>query len=231
MEALTPNSVLAVDVAIMAVVQGRLQVLLQRRRRDPFDGMEALPGVLVLADETEGQAVERVLSAKVGAKGILLSQIKTFSEPGRDPRGRVAAVAWGGLVSASMADALASGRPGSRFAPLSPDGSAVVDPEGGPLSLAFDHGKMVASTVRWLRYKLRREVTGAEVLGEEFSLRDLQEVYEAVYGRELNASNFRSFALSNGLVTPTGRKAEATGRGRPGMLYRAAQRPATPWEA
>lgn len=229
MASLNPTCVLAVDAVILTVEKGVLHLLVHERRHDPFAGRPALPGVLVLTDESEVQAVRRVLSTKVNGADVYLSQVATFADPGRDPRGRVVSVAWGALVSKEVADGLCEN--GLRLVAVDADGCAAREPDGSPLSLAFDHGAMVSRTVRWLRERLRDDLTGAEMLGGEFTLRSLQEVYEAVYGRPMTASNFHAFVQSRALVVPTGRKAESTGRGRPGMLYRAAPRPATPWEA
>ena len=229
MAPLSPTCVLAVDAVILTVEKGTLRLLVHERRHEPFAGRSALPGVLVLEGESEIQAVRRVLSTKVNGADVYLSQVATFAEPGRDPRGRVVSVAWGALVSKDAAASLCSN--GLRLVAVDADGLVAGETDGSPLSLAFDHGAMVSRTVRWLREGLRDDLTGAEMLGGEFTLRDLQEVYEAVYGRSMTASNFHAFVQSRGLVVPTGRKAESTGRGRPGMLYRAAPRPATPWEA
>ena len=230
MDALTPTCVLAVDVVIMTVREGALAILLGERRHAPWAGHPALPGVLVRDGETETGAVRRTLTTKVDGAEVFLSQVGAFASPDRDPRGRVVSVAWGALVSTAVAGSLCGRGSGLSLARVSPEGDTVTDADGAALCLAFDHATIVARTVAWLRGRLGRDLTGAEMLGETFSLRELQEVHEAVLGKAIVATNFNTWLKRRGVVVPTGGRADRDGRGRPGMLYRVAARPASPWE-
>jgi ADP-ribose pyrophosphatase YjhB (NUDIX family) len=77
------------SVALSALSAGRLELLLIRRGREPYQGSWALPGGFAQADETLREAAARELEEETGVHGCHLKQIYTFSEPGRDPRGWV----------------------------------------------------------------------------------------------------------------------------------------------
>lgn len=94
-----PRPYLTADVVAIAVgAGGSLRVLLIQRAREPFKGAWALPGGFCEEGESVGQAAARELSEETGLEELNLSQLYTFSAPGRDPRGWVVSVAHLALV-------------------------------------------------------------------------------------------------------------------------------------
>ena len=89
---------LAVDVAILTVIDGHLEVALVERAEHPDKGCWALPGGFVQMDESLDRAASRVLAEKAGLAHVYLEQLYTFGEPPRDPRTRVISVAYYALV-------------------------------------------------------------------------------------------------------------------------------------
>ncbi len=103
-----PHPSLAVDVVLLTVSEGALQVSLVQRMEHPARGSWALPGGFVGIKESLDAAAARVLAAKAGLEGVFLEQLYTFGEPDRDPRTRVVSVAYYALVHPG---ALASNEP------------------------------------------------------------------------------------------------------------------------
>src|SRR5262249_35224150 len=109
-----PRPSVTVDLAILTVVDGELQVLLVERNEHPFKGRWALPGGFVrVSDDREDQgedldaAALRELEEETGlsqatAGRLFLEQVKTFGRPGRDPRMRVVSVAYYALVRPTL---------------------------------------------------------------------------------------------------------------------------------
>lgn len=228
-----PHPSVAVDVAPVTTADGALHALLVRRRDHPAKGKWALAGGFVGMRESLDEAAERVLAAKAGLSGIFLEQLYTFGAVARDPRTRVIAVAYYALVHEAR---LKAARPEKREATLArldvpwkgELGGAVraLDAEGRSLPLAFDHAEVLGTVVKRLRGKLDYAPIGFQLLPRTFTLRQLQEVHEAVLGRPLNKAAFRRRVLASGLVAPTG-ETEKDVAYRPAELYRYA-RPANP---
>ncbi len=135
-----------VDIAVLSLRKGQLQVLLVQRKHWPCAGMWALPGGFVHMDESLEDAARRELAEEtdVSDPAICLEQLHAFGDPDRDPRTRVITVAYGALVPS---DCL-SLRAGSDAA------AADWFPVCEPPALAFDHADILEYAIRWLRSKI-----------------------------------------------------------------------------
>lgn len=206
-----------VDVAIFAVVEQRLQVLLVQRGKapgEPYPGRWALPGgfIDVTRDETLEACARRKLAEKTGVAAPYLEQLGSWGDRTRDPRGWSATHAWFALVRTTETGALASGGNAIdvRWAP--------VDDNGVATPLAFDHAAILAAALERLRGKVEYTSLPAFLLPPEFTLSDLQRAYETILGRPLEKSAFRTRILATDLVIPVPRFRE--GPNRPARLYR-----------
>ncbi|MCL3782042.1 NUDIX hydrolase [Prolixibacteraceae bacterium JC049] len=94
-----PRPALTVDAIIVAKRYDDFQVLLIRRKNDPFKGYWALPGGFVDAQESLKQACKRELQEETGLTGVPLKQFHTFGKPGRDPRGHTVSVVYYSVVN------------------------------------------------------------------------------------------------------------------------------------
>jgi 8-oxo-dGTP diphosphatase len=187
---------------------GEMKVLLIERGLEPFKGRWALPGGFVRVDETLDEAARRELVEETGLKNVFLEQLYTFGEVERDPRERVVSIAYYALVKLSEhAAKAATDAANARWFPV----SEVP-------RLAFDHANILQTAIERLKGKVRYQPIGFELLPPKFTLSQLQHLYEAVLGTELDKRNFRKKVLSFGLLVPL--KETQMGRHRPAQLFR-----------
>ena len=179
----------AVDVAAMAIADGRLTLLLVEPDDATQAGRWSLPGRRVRDDESLDGTALRALSEVVGVDepAVLLEQLRTYGEPARDPRARVVSVAYLALA----------------VRPLSPSPArrtTVVDAAEAaawPASrYAYDHASIVTDALERLRAKLEYTSLGTALLEEPFTLGELRAVYEAVWDVTLDPANFRRKVVS-----------------------------------
>lgn len=213
-----------VDIVLMGVRKGAPCALLLRRGAAPFAGHAALPGGFVGAQEALEDAAQRVLRDKAGLPDVRCEQLYTFGEVARDPRRRIVTVAWLALLAPAAIEAALEANPGLLCATLDgPHGGgsgdiAVLDPAGTRLSLAFDHEQILALALERLRGKLDYAAVGFDLLPPFFTLRQLQDVHEAIRGTTLNKPAFRRRMIDTGWIVPTGTRETGTSH-RPAELY------------
>jgi 8-oxo-dGTP diphosphatase len=197
-----PPVAASVDVVILTVRGGRLNVLLVRRGEHPYLGRWALPGGFVGASEGLDEAARRELTEETGVGSGHLEQLRCYGDPGRDPRMRVLSVAYLALVADVDPPRAGTDAAEARLWP--------VDDAGG---LAFDHDRILADAVERARAKLEYTSLATALLDQPFTIAELRRVYEAVWGVELHAANFRRKVLATpGLVLATDER-RPTGRG------------------
>ncbi|MEQ1517019.1 MAG: NUDIX domain-containing protein [Usitatibacteraceae bacterium] len=206
-----------VDVAIFTVANDALQVLLVKRANapdEPFPNRWALPGgfVDVNRDATLEDCALRKLKEKTGVISPYLEQLGSWGSASRDPRGWSATHAYFALIPAVSSDSLTNGA-NAADAQWMP-----VTALGVKETLAFDHKEILAAAVTRLRAKVEYTSLPAFLLPKEFTLSELQRVYEIVLERKLEKSAFRTRVLATDLVTETPRFRE--GANRPAQLYK-----------
>jgi 8-oxo-dGTP diphosphatase len=205
------HPIVAVDVAIFTIDAGRLQTLLVQVRAGPCAGAWAFPGGLVGMQESLENAARRELSAKTGLRGVYLEQLRSFGDPGRDPQARVISTAYFALVPAKEMV----------------QGSAKYTDVGWfPVRrlppLAYDHDAIARTALERLRAKLAYTNIVYGLLPVEFTLGELQGIYEIILGRRLDRRNFRKKILASGLLRAL--RKQRRGAHRPAALHRFAQR-------
>jgi 8-oxo-dGTP diphosphatase len=205
-----------VDLVIFTVIDGSLAVLLVRRGAEPgepFPGLWALPGgfVDVGRDRDLESCARRKLAEKTGLAGPYLEQLGSWGGAERDPRGWSATHVYFALVPAAAVTL----RAGANALDV---GWFAIEGEGVGKRLAFDHRRILAAAVDRLRSKAEYTSLPVHLLPEEFTLTDLQRAYEAVIGRPLEKSAFRTRVLAAGFIEPTG--GTRGGSNRPAQLHR-----------
>jgi 8-oxo-dGTP diphosphatase len=204
-----PRAALTVDCVVFGFDESDLKVLLIERGLEPFKGRWALPGGFVRVEEPLDVAARRELDEEAGLTNVFLEQLYTFGAVGRDPRERVVSVAYYALVKLSEHTArAATDAANARWFPV----SRVP-------RLAFDHADILGTAVDRLKGKVRYQPIGFELLPRKFTLSQLQHLYEAVLGTNLDKRNFRKKVLSFGLLVAL-KETQMRGRHRPAQLFR-----------
>lgn len=189
-----------VHVVIFSLSEDALQVLLTPSSNSSWE----LPGQPVEASESLEAAALRAFQRQVNRHEVYLEQLYTYGDPQRVSNQRLVSIVYFALIPA---DAQRQGDGALRWFRL----------EALP-HLAHDHADIVAYALRRLRYKLEYSAVGFELLPAEFTLSELQHMYEIILGEKLDKRNFRRRILDAGIIEETKRRTR--GEGRPARLYR-----------
>lgn len=199
---------LAVDVVCFRVNEGILEILLGKVYSDnKFKGQWAHVGGLIRIKETAEQSVDRLLNDKAGIKHIYKEQLYTFSSIDRDPRGRVVSVAYIALTDGINVQDFAKEKLETIWMPVSKISK-----------LAYDHNDITKVAIERLQSKIIYTDIARHFMPSEFTLSDLQKVYEAVLGEGMDKRNFRKRILALGILKDTKRTIKK-GVMRPATLY------------
>jgi 8-oxo-dGTP diphosphatase len=212
-----PSVLLTVDLVILTIRDASLHVLLVERGVEPYAAMMALPGGF-LRDEAEPipAAARRELYEETGldADTLHLEEFGVHGDPGRDPRGRVVSVAYLAIMPRLPDPVAGTDAADARWV-------RADDVLTGRLRLAFDHQRIVADGVERARRKLENSALATAFCNAVFTIAELQQVYEAVWGIPLDPRNFyRKIRSTREFVVPAD-AAKRTGNGRPARVFRA----------
>ena len=201
------NIAVSVDCVIFGYDDKKLKVLLIKSDLREFEGLYSLLGDLVRPDEDMEDAPYRVLQNRTGLHDVYLEQVQTFGNLGRHPSGRVITTAYYSLVNIK-----------SHKLQLTANELHWHNVEE-IRNLAFDHKLILDSCLQRLREKILEHPVIFNLLPEKFSLRELQDLYEAILGFELDRRNFRKrITIKNWLVDLN--EMEEDVPHRPGKLYK-----------
>ena len=183
-----PHPAVTTDCVIFGFVGSDLEVLLIGRGIEPFKGKWALPGGFLKLDETAHEGALRELEEETGMKNAYIRQFHTFTEPGRDPRERVITIAHYALVR------LQEVKGGDDAAQARWFTMDEIPP------LAFDHDRILRMAQKMLRERIHFEPVGFELLPETFTMKQLQNLYEAILDVHFDRRNFAKKMSHLGLL-------------------------------
>lgn len=218
------NQSLSVDCAVFGFNGEALKVLLiERRYYKPDTRLDPLklPGAMILENETLPEAAYRVLEEATGLKDVYLKQMEIFSDPRRVSgeelewiyryhgirTERVVTVGYYALVKLDA----------RTIAYTTAKGAQWVDVESIQ-RLAMDHKQILTSALAVLCREMLQSPVAFELLPRRFTIRQLQTLYSAVLGIEIDNRNFRKKLLSSGFVTPTAEKEQGVAH-KPARYY------------
>lgn len=173
-----PHPSVTTDCVIFGFDGIKLNVLLVQRGVEPYKGRWAFPGGFLKMDERAEEGALRELREETGLQGAYLQQFHSFSAPDRDPRERVITIAYYALVKLQEVKGADDAADARWFA------LDEVPP------LAFDHDLILRTALKALRRQIYFEPIGFELLPEKFTIKELQNLYEAILDVHFDRRNF-----------------------------------------
>lgn len=170
----------SVDCIVFGFDNNQLKLLIGRRQMDPGRGEWSLYGGFVRVNESLEDAANRVLHDLTGMRKIYMKQVGAFGAVDRDPGERVISVAYCALINVHDYDDKLREQYGLQW----------VDIDSLP-RLYSDHNQMVKKAVMLLRHRIKTEPLSFNLLPDLFTLTQLQHVYEAILGGDIDKRNFR----------------------------------------
>jgi 8-oxo-dGTP diphosphatase len=202
-----PTVPLTVDCVIFGFEDNKLKVLLIKSDLELFEGKLSLLGDMVKNDEELDDAAYRILRERTGMNDVFLDQVRAFSHPKRHPGGRVITVAYCSLLNINHHELKIH------------DNDLHWHSVSTLTEMAFDHKEIVEACYQWLQKRIQEHPLGFNLLPEKFSLRELQNLYEAILGITLDRRNFRKKFASMDLLIDIDEMEQDVPH-RPGKLYK-----------
>ncbi|HET7116480.1 MAG TPA: NUDIX domain-containing protein [Hanamia sp.] len=198
---------LSVDCVIFGFDENKLKVLLIRSDLKKYHNQFSLLGDLVKPEEDLDTSAYRILKQRTGLNDLYLEQVHTFGEVGRHPAGRVVSVAYCSLINVQH----------HRLKTL--DNELHWHSVDSVTDLLFDHKKIFDRCYSWLQKRVQEHPLGFSLLPDKFSLRELQNLYEAILNKKLDRRNFRKKFFSMDFLVDMGEDEQNVPH-RPGRLYK-----------
>jgi len=202
-----PKIHVTADCAIFGFDDNELKVLLIRSDLEIYKDLWSLLGDNIGDDEDLDTAAYRILRERTGMTDVYLEQIRTFSKPNRHPGGRVLTVAYCSLLNIHHHELKIYDNE------IHWHSFSSID------EMAFDHKEILLECHNWLQKRIKEHPLGFNLLPEKFSLRELQNLYEAILGIRMDRRNFRKKFASMNLLIDTGELEDDVPH-RPGKLYK-----------
>ena len=176
------------DCVIFTYEDWTLKVLLVRRGGEPYKGEWAFPGGFMKLDETAKEGALRELWEETSLETSAIRELGVFSDVDRDPRERVITIAYYALI-----------KPSEVIGGDDAEEAAWFPIDKLPI-LAFDHQKIFDAAMQRLRRDIHFEPVGFDLLDDEFTIPDLQRLYEIILGTKFDRRNFQRKVLASGIL-------------------------------
>lgn len=197
-------------ISIFTVENGVVKVLLMKKKTEPYKGYWILPTNILTNKETLNDNIYITIKNRLGFPEMYLEQGHIFSDLERDKEERIIGVSYIGLIDTKTLEIKKEDRTDLELKWFN-----INDiPKMG-----YDHEEIVKDSIKLLRKKLLNSKILKNLFPSDFTLPEIQKVYEQILGRELDRRNFRKKFVNLGIVVDTGDK-NLGGNGRPGKLYR-----------
>ena len=197
-------------IGIFSVNKGKIKILLMRKKDDPYKGHWILPGSILNVNETLEDNVNSVINEKLGLPSMYIEQCYTFSELNRNQDARILATSYIGLIDNITLVLKKQDREGIEL--------EWFDINSIPKT-AYDHDQIIAKLVEYLRKRITNSNILRILFPSDFTLPELQKVYEQILNIKIDRRNFRKKLLNLDYVVYTGDVNEGY-MGRPAKLYR-----------
>jgi 8-oxo-dGTP diphosphatase len=193
----------AVDCIIFGydILEKEIKLLLIKRSFEPSKGKWSLAGGFVRENESLDEAACRILYKLTGLRDVYMEQSYTYGEIARDPGARVISTSYSALIKIQNIDRK-----------LKEINSAHWQSLTRLPHLIFDHRDMVNRALNELQMQIKIKPVGFELLPEKFTLVQLQDLYEAIYRRDIDKRNFRKKILSMDILEKLDEKERETSK-------------------
>lgn len=196
-------------INLFTVYDGQINILLFHKKDEPYKGYWMLPTSIVKDNETLDENVGNCLGTCFDHHTITLTQNEVYSDLDRNPNQRVIGISYVGLVDTKTIE----------LSSLDDhDEMKWFDITMLP-KLAYDHAKVIGEGVHYLRKKFKEISTLTELYPSDFTLPELQHIYELLFNKQIDRRNFRKKLIRFDLIEETGDVIKGT-TGRPAKLYR-----------
>ncbi len=202
-----PKVPLTIDCAIFGFEENKLKILLIKSDLEVFEDKLSLLGDMVRDNEELDDAAYRIMKERTGMTDVFLDQVRAFGHPNRHPGGRVITIAYCSLLNINHHELKIH------------DNDLHWHSVASLKEMAFDHKDIVDSCYAWLQKRIQEHPLGFNLLPEKFSLRELQNLYEAILGVTLDRRNFRKKFASMDLLIDIDEMEQDVPH-RPGKLYK-----------
>ncbi len=201
---------LSTSVVLYGFDGENLKLLIATKSNEPFAGANVLPSVKVRPNEDCFMVAKELMRRITGRDDWPVEILNAFSDPYRNPSGRVVNISYYGTLR--LGEALEKDLKRSEY--------RWVSVQDLP-PLAYDHSEIVEYSRERLKRRVKRRPIGFSLLPEEFTLNQIQTLYEAALGKELDKRNFRRKLLKSELLIETGKTVRSSPRAkRPSALFR-----------
>ena len=194
---------------LFTIMDGKLKVLLYRKKTEPYKGYWILPNAMVEKNKTLEETMEEEILSNLALSNLTYKTCATFSALDRNPAKRIIGISFFSIIDFTTAQL------------RQVDSSENVEwfEITNLPKLGYDHADVVASAIQSIKQELRFSHVLKTLFPSDFTLPEIQKIYEQVLGRELDRRNLRKKFLAAGLIEETGDKTSGT-NGRPAKLYR-----------
>jgi 8-oxo-dGTP diphosphatase len=186
----------------------KLKILIRKRANEPYKGALILPSIYILPNESIEVNLQKLIEEKIGLTDCFLEQLQGFTKVFRNPIGRVINIAFYAVV---MLD--------DRILKLNEQEGNIWVNASDVGELAFDHNEIVKYAKEKLKRRVKRRPIGFNLLPDEFTILQLQSLYEEALGKDLDKRNFRKKLFKSKLVYDTGKFFRSIGSKKPSKLY------------
>ena len=194
---------------IFTVEKGKLKILLARKNTEPYKGYWELPNKILSNEETLEETKEKILEETIGTSNIYTEQNYTFSKLDRNPNNRILATSYIGLIDSKTIE-IKNKKNENNWEWFTINELPKI---------SFDHKEVIENATELLKTKLVSANILKKLFPSDFTLPELQEIYENIMNKKLDRRNFRKKFINLGLIEDTGYKSEGRS-GRPAKLYR-----------
>lgn len=196
-------------ISIYTIEKGVVKVLLLRKKTAPYKGYWMLPGQIISTHESAEDNVENVMYEKLGFAPMRLEQFGTYTKVDRLIDERVIAIGYIGLIDSKSVEIKKEERLGYETEWF----NIASIPK-----MAYDHDEIMKDSIDYLRKKIVNSNVLKSLFPSDFTLPEIQSVYEKILNKTLDRRNFRKKFINLGLIEDTGYKTESYA-GRPAKLY------------